>query len=125
MTEQNEQSPPLPPAPAIGAVGNPEPVPPRTPEHFVCLRGPCRHYWHLVTMAHAGNPETTWQELGMERAPRKHWHTCTRSGQETSLTDDNVYECNQWDPMPEDQHSQREYRREQYFKRQQKDEQSK
>lgn len=78
----------------------PQPLPAATPENFVCLRGPCRHHWHLVTMAGEGNPAGTWAELGL-KAPRQHHYACTANpGMETDLTDDCVFECSRWDPTP-------------------------
>ncbi len=83
------------------AVGSPSPAPPRTTEHFVCMRGPCRHYWRLVTMTNAGNPEGTWEALGIAE-PRQHHHTClVNPGYETDFGDDNAFECNKWDPLSE------------------------
>lgn len=98
----------------MGGIGQPEPVPPRTEEHFVCLRGPCRHYWHLVTMVQAGNPAGTWEELGIE-APRQHHHTCmVNPAFETSFEDDNVFDCNKWDPYTETELVQIRNRRDEY-----------
>lgn len=98
------------------AIGQPEPVPPRTPDHFVCMRGPCRHYWHVVTMAHAGNPESTWKELGIP-APRKHNHVCLRGIEEMELEEDNVFECSLWDPMDEKDLVKLRTRREVYYRK--------
>ena len=73
---------------------------PSTADQFVCLRGPCKHYWHLVTTAGEGNPEGTWAALGIS-TPRQHHRTCTvNPGMETDLTDDCVFECSRWDPVP-------------------------
>lgn len=88
----------LPPAPIFGEVGQPSSIPPRNPKHFVCLRGPCRHFWHFKTSAGAGNPAETWEALGMEE-PKQSNYFCLLHPSETELTDDNVYECNRWDPM--------------------------
>ena len=99
-----------------GTTGQPSPVPARHPDHFICLRGPCRHYWHLVTMAQEGNPEETWAHLGIE-APRQHHHTCLiNPGFETSFGDDNAYECSRWDPTPKQELIQLRVRRDAYFK---------
>ncbi len=88
----------IPPVPSeFTTIGQPTPVPARTPGNFVCLRGPCRHYWHLVTMAQAGNPADTWEALGIPE-PRKHHHVCLLS-KETEFEDDNAFECNKWDPI--------------------------
>lgn len=103
---------PLPPiAPdgglAPGPVGMPPPAPPATPKFFVCLRGPCRHYWEMVTEMPLGNPAETFGEGGLVDAdgapvqvPHQITRTCTaHPGTETDLTDDNVYSCNRWDPL--------------------------
>lgn len=100
-----------------GMIGQPAAIPPRTAEHFVCLRGPCRHYWHLVTMAQEGNPADTWKALGID-APRQHHHTClVNPGWETSIEDDNVFECSKWDPLTDHDLIQLKTRREEYFER--------
>jgi len=89
----------------------PPPVPARTPDNFVCLRGPCIHYWHLQTMAGEGNPEGTFDHV-----KKKIHHVCLRNpGYETSFEDDNAYACNQWDPVAPDQLVKREKRRQDYF----------
>lgn len=81
------------------AVESPRAPPAVTAENFVCLRGPCRHYWHMVTMSGAGNPEGTWAALGLSE-PRQHHHTClVNPGMETSINDDCVFVCNRWDPI--------------------------
>jgi hypothetical protein len=70
-----------------------------SPEQFVCLRGPCRHYWHLVTLAPDGNPQGTWEALGIPE-PKQHHHTClVNPGVETDLNDDCVFSCSRWDPI--------------------------
>lgn len=96
-------------------VAQPAPVPERNPENFVCLRGPCRHYWYLQTMAQEGNPAGTWEHLGI-KAPRQHSHTClVNPGHETSFAEDNVFECNKWDPMTKQELVQLTQRRQEYF----------
>jgi hypothetical protein len=95
------QGAPIPTGEPGGAltIGQPTAVPERTPANFICLRGPCRHYWYLVTMAQEGNPEETWAHLGIP-APRQHHHTClVNGGYETSFGDDNAYECSKWEPL--------------------------
>lgn len=84
---------------AAGMIGQPVTVPERHPDNFICLRGPCRHYWYLVTMAQEGNPEETWDHLGIKQ-PKQHHHSCLNNpGYETSFADDNAYECSRWEPM--------------------------
>jgi hypothetical protein len=100
---------------ATAMIGQPALVPARSPANFVCLRGPCRHYWHLVTMAQEGNPEETWAHLGI-KAPRKHHHTClVNPGFETDFGDDNAYECSKWDPMQQPDLVQLQTNRQNYF----------
>jgi hypothetical protein len=119
----NVESAPLPPiapdggfAPGAG-VGMPSSAPPADPEHFVCLRGPCRHYWELVTYMGAGNPEDTWAELGI-REPRQINRSClAHSGTETELTENCVFACNLWDPLSPREARKREKRRERHFRR--------
>ena len=107
-----------PPAAGPGLdLGSPPPVPPRTPEYFVCLRGPCRHYWSVVTMAQEGNPEDTWTHLGID-PPRHSHHIClVVFGMETEYADDNVYECNRWDPAKPADLVRLERRQQRYRKR--------
>lgn len=93
-------------------VAPPPPVPDRHPDNFICLRGPCRHYWKLVTMAGEGNPVGTFQVV-----KKQIHHTCLiNPGFETSFADDNAYECNLWDPTTPDQLVALSRRREDYFK---------
>mgnify|MGYP001583113780 CR=1 FL=1 len=105
---------PLPPiapdggfAPKPGPVGPPPPLPAATPDTFLCLRGPCRHHWELVTHLEAGNPALTWDpEIGLKdengqpvAQPKQHSRTClVQAGTETDLTEDVVYACSRWDP---------------------------
>ena len=97
------------------AVGQPIQVPPRHPDYFVCLRGPCRHYWHLVTMANIGNPAETFEALGIP-VPRKHNHVClVNPGMETTIGNDNVFECSRWEPQSTSDLIQIRVRREAYF----------
>jgi hypothetical protein len=61
--------------PKLGGIGQPAPLPPRTAEHFICLRGPCRHFWQLQTHLVSGNPSMTWDpEVGLR--PIKQCPTC-------------------------------------------------
>jgi hypothetical protein len=113
--EQWEKVPasPMPPiapdggiAPGYG-VGLAPAVPAATPANFVCLRGPCRHYWEVHTFMASGNPSATWGEDGLKdeagqpiRQPRQINRSCLSApGSEMELTDDTVYFCNRWDPM--------------------------
>lgn len=96
-------------------IGAPTPIPPATVDNFVCLRGPCRYYWELVTHVETGNPAETWEALGLE-PPRQINRVClVNPGHETELTDDNVYACNRWDPEDGDQWRERERRRELWY----------
>ena len=121
---------PLPPiAPdggfAAGPIGLPPSVPAATPETFICLRGPCRHYWQIETFMASGNPSETWGEGGLVdpltneplRAPRQISRSClAHPGTETELTDDCVYECNRWDPLTPREVKKRNARRSKFLK---------
>lgn len=59
---------PLPPiAPdggiAPGTVGAPAPLPAATPQTFICLRGPCRHYHEIKIHLDVGNPAQTFDPV--------------------------------------------------------------
>lgn len=69
-------------------------------EESICARGPCRHYWRMVSSAPMGNPAGTFEALGLPE-PRQHNHVClAHPGTETDLGDDQVFDCNRWDPIP-------------------------
>jgi hypothetical protein len=96
------------PAGISSMIGPPAALPPASPAHFICLRGPCRHYWRMETFMASGNPKDTWDpEKGLKdadgnpvRMPRQVHHTClVQPGMETELTEDNVYECSRWEPL--------------------------
>jgi hypothetical protein len=100
-------------------------VPAATPEHFLCLRGPCAHYWELETFFASGNPSMTWDaEDGLKddsgkpvRMPRQISRSClAQPGMETELTDDVVYACNRWTPMTARELRARDKRRAKYLK---------
>lgn len=83
-----------------------------TEENYICLRGPCRHFWHLTATAGEGNPASTWEALGVA-APREHYLTClVHPGIETQLSfDELVHDCNRWDPLSPSEVGEREERR--------------
>lgn len=92
----------------IVGVGSPISVPAATPENFVCLRGPCRHYWQVETFIAAGNPSGTFGPKGLIdpetkkplRIPRQINRSClAHPGTETELTEDCAFACNKWDPL--------------------------
>lgn len=110
---------PLPPmgtdgAPVPGAgIGLPAGPPKWTADNSVCMRGPCRYYWYLVTTFPSGNPADTWEAIEVPE-PHQHHHLClVHPGLETDLTDDCVYKCSRWDPQPPC--AAREARRESYY----------
>lgn len=94
-----------------GPIGNPAPVDAATPENFICLRGPCRHYWELKSFMASGNPQETWDPvLGLKdpltgkpvTVPRQISRSCTaHPGTETDITEDCVYDCSRWSPLTE------------------------
>lgn len=105
-------------------MGQPAAVPPATPDNFVCLRGPCRHYWRMETFMASGNPKGTWGPGGLKdehgkpvRVPRQINHTClAHPGTETELTEDCVFVCNKWDPLLPSDLADRIKRQDKYFK---------
>jgi hypothetical protein len=102
---------------APGTVGELSNVPAATPRNFVCLRGPCRHYWQIETFFGAGNPVGTWEELGL-REPRQISRSClVHPGTETEVTEDCVFGCNLWDPLSPREARKREKRREAHYRR--------
>jgi hypothetical protein len=97
------------------ALEQPTAPPAVSAENFICVRGPCRHYWHLVTTSGAGNPKGTWDALGRAE-PRQHSHTCiANAGMETDLTDDAVFECSKWDPITPEEQGLVQLRRQTYY----------
>ena len=107
-----------------GPIGVPPAVPAATPENFVCLRGPCRHYWEIETFMASGNPIETWGPDGLKdpdgnplRIPRQINRSClAHPGTETELTEDTVYNCNRWDPLSARELRKLEKRRRVYLK---------
>jgi hypothetical protein len=95
---------PMPPlAPDGGVVPGagiapPSAAPAATPENFICLRGPCRHHWKIETTSSAGNPEGTFEALGVREPRQIHYICLVHPGLETDLTDDCAYTCTRWDP---------------------------
>lgn len=102
-------------APGFG-IAPPPPEPPATPENFVCLRGPCRHYWQMETRFAAGNPEGTFEELGLA-PPRAIHRTCLRGHAETELQEVTVVSCDAWDPKLPVELAERKRRRDLYYER--------
>lgn len=113
----------------VAAPPPPMPEPEVSPANMACLRGPCRHYWELVTHVDAGNATGTFGDDGLREVtdvevvgeegeveltygdgfvqmPRQMNRAClVNPGYETELTGDCVYECSRWDPEdPRDPH---------------------
>lgn len=111
-------------APVLGALGNPPPIPAATPANFVCLRGPCRHYWEFTSYMSSGNPAGTWGDDGLKddagnhiREPRQINRVClAHPGTETELTEDCVFDCNRWDPLTPRELKRRDKRRSKHLK---------
>jgi len=83
---------------APGFATNGPSLPVLTRETTICLRGPCRHYWEMKVEADAGNPDGTWEHLGVAK-PCHMIRTCLANpGYETDLADTAVLECNRWSP---------------------------
>jgi hypothetical protein len=110
-------------APGYG-IGLAPAVPAATPTNFVCLRGPCRHYWEVHTFMASGNPAETWGEDGLKdehgkpiRQPRQINRSClSAAGNEMELTEDTVYFCNRWDPLTARELRRREKPQQRYLK---------
>lgn len=103
----------------IAMVGPAPPAPAWTAENAICARGPCRHFWHLVTTVGEGNPDGTWEHLGIA-PPRQHSYTClVNRGMETEFPDDVAFDCNLWDPLTPSELAARDERRQLYQIRQQ------
>jgi hypothetical protein len=66
-------------APTAGQPGPPAPLPPATTANFICLRGPCRHYWQTTTHIESGNPKATWDPRDGLR-PSKPCPACAGAG---------------------------------------------
>ena len=74
---------------AVGSVTETPLVPKIAPDNFQCIIGPCRHYWHLITLGPDGGSVL-----------KQHSHTCmVSSARENDLGDDCVFECNLYDPI--------------------------
>ncbi|HZJ67658.1 MAG TPA: hypothetical protein VFD36_29345 [Kofleriaceae bacterium] len=108
--------------PSVG-IGPGASVPQADPRLFICLRGPCVHYWQRETFFASGNPKATWDDLvdpetgEKVRMPRQVDRTCTaHPGTETELTDELVYDCTKWVPMTPRQVRKRERARRRYYK---------
>jgi len=77
-----------------------------TEENMICCRGPCQHFWHVVTLAPDGGIS------GL----KQHSYSCIRNaGMETELGDDCVFDCNLWDPIDPTDLRTRDLRREHYW----------
>lgn len=109
---------------ATATVGDGPSVPAADPRNFVCLRGPCVHYWERESFFASGNPKETWGDEGLTgddgkpiRMPRRLDRTCTaHPGTETELTDELVYGCSRWLPMTPRQVRKRDRLRRRYLK---------
>lgn len=87
-----------------------EPIPPASEDNFICLRGPCRHYFEMKVHFSAGNTRGT-----LTSVPILTKRSCTRIvGYEVDLTEEIVYSCNEWDPYTPAEIDAREARRNTY-----------
>ncbi len=92
----------LPPA-MVGPAGfmnllQPEPLPEITEETLVCLRGPCRHYVEIKKRFDAGNTKGS-----LDHVPMQWLRFCKAiPGYTLELTDENIYDCNQWAPQDQE-----------------------
>lgn len=83
---------------AAGPVGLPRPLPQARPEDFVCLRGPCRHYVEIGSLADVEDRVdiADYRPMQINRMCR------VIPGIQIDLTDDAVLDCNRWDPEDDD-----------------------
>jgi hypothetical protein len=91
----------LPPIPAaadggpnmVGYVGDVDPIPAATPENFICLAGPCKHYMEVHSLADV--------ETRGHNGPPKYINRLCRAlpGVEIDLTEDCVFSCSEWAPL--------------------------
>ena len=72
------------------------PLPPATPEHFVCLRGPCKFYLEIGSPSDVENRTLGYLPVQTSRYCR------AIAGAILSLDDDAVFACSEWDPRMED-----------------------
>lgn len=89
---------------------SPNPAPPFDEEHAMCLKGPCRHFWRIVTHLDTMNAGT------LEKQPIKISMSCLRQpGMEMDLSgDEPILQCNQWEPMQVFEIAERERLRDNY-----------
>lgn len=97
----NEEPGALPPPAPDGGIPPmpldlPPPIPPASPEEFVCLRGPCRHYIELESLAEVEVKIEGYQPVQKNRYCR------VIPGVYLDLTEDSVFGCNRWDPEESD-----------------------
>lgn len=108
---------------ALVGIGQPSAAPAATPATFICLRGPCRHYWELESFIETGNPKGTFGPNGLKdaegraiREPRQISRSCTNAVPETELTEGTIFDCNRWDPLLPDDTKARSKRIEKFYK---------
>lgn len=96
LTTQNEPLPPMSPDGGFAPTMNfqPEPIPEATLENFICLRGPCRHYFEARNPFPAGNAAGTFAA-----PPTQTTRYCKAMTPPLDLTDEVMYECNTWHPL--------------------------
>lgn len=70
----------------------PIPLPPAVPEHFVCLRGPCKHYMEIQSPSDVENRTLGYLPVQTSRYCRG------VQGALLALDDDTVFACTEWDP---------------------------
>jgi len=68
------------------------PMPPAVPEHFVCLRGPCKHYLEIQSPSDVENRTLGYLPVQISRYCR------AIQGAILALDDDSVFSCTEWDP---------------------------
>jgi len=85
-------------------------VPEATPRDMVCMRGPCRHYFQTVQFFPAGIVRGT-----LDHDPLQMQRACLRISPPSSLGDEAVYKCSEWDPIDPTEASARQTRRDAFY----------
>lgn len=97
-------------APTAGFM-EPYEQPAATPENFICLRGPCVHYWEQKMHLNVGNTRDV-----LDHAPMLVSRGCMKQpGYYYDLTDETIADCNQWMPQDPDQQKKVVDRREKFY----------
>lgn len=101
-----------------GGYAEPYAQPAATEENFICLRGPCVHYWEQKMFLNVGNTQDV-----LDHAPILVSRGCMRqAGYYYDLTDETIGDCNQWEPRDPEEIALQNQRREKFYQIKKKDE---